>query len=92
MRTLYRLIAAGALSAPLLIGAAGLASADTDYHQSHTGAGPYGAYHHSVWSGTDGHNHSYYHEHFSWAGPEGAGTGHVSASAGDHYGHDHDDD
>ncbi|WP_433263415.1 hypothetical protein ACQPZF_32140 [Actinosynnema sp. CS-041913] len=95
MRTLYRFIVAGALSAPLLVGAAGLASADTNYNHDSTVAGPDGAWHYSVCAGTDGHGNSYYREHLSWSGPHGAGTSNTGSSAGHHHHHDddhHDDD
>ncbi|GAA1337362.1 hypothetical protein [Saccharothrix algeriensis] len=91
MRTLYRFLVAGALSAPLVIGAAGIASADTHYHHSSSAAGPDGAWNYCVVSGTDGHGGTYYHENLSWAGPQGAYTSDTHASAGDNHG-DHEDD
>ena len=85
MRTLHRLIAAGALSAPLLIGAAGMASADAEYGQTTAVAGPNGAWFHSVHSVADDHGNACFHEHAAAAGPDGAGSFSVHACAGHGY-------
>ncbi|MEU7527166.1 hypothetical protein AB0A74_15640 [Saccharothrix sp. NPDC042600] len=74
MRTLHRLIAAGALAAPLLVAGAGLASADAAYGQQTAVAGPGGAWTHTVVAFADGEGNTYFHEHAAAAGPEGAGS------------------
>ncbi|GAA1358421.1 hypothetical protein [Saccharothrix algeriensis] len=80
MRNICRLIAAGALTAPLLIGAAGLAYADSGFNQSSTYAGNTGAAAYSVTAvAVDGV--ALYQEELVYAGPWGAGTSTTSAAA-----------
>ncbi|MFD1149694.1 hypothetical protein [Saccharothrix hoggarensis] len=88
MRSIIRLVAAGAVSLPILVGAAGLASADVEYEQSYSAATAQGAVTHSVESGA-GHGYAYFHEQFLGAGPQGAGyyqQGSFSHPHGAHYG------
>jgi hypothetical protein len=74
MRSIIRLAAAGAVALPLLIGTAGLASADVDYDHGVTFAGPDGSGLHYVASGANEHGQAYYYELFTHAGPEGSGV------------------
>ncbi len=74
MRSIIRLIAAGALSLPLVIGAAGIASADVEYDQSHASASADGAAVYDQASGANGYGDSYYFQQFQAAGPHGAGS------------------
>ncbi|WP_309111241.1 hypothetical protein [Saccharothrix sp.] len=74
MRTLHRLVAAGALAAPLLIAGAGLASADAAYGQQTAVAGPNGAWTHTVVAFADDDGNTFFHEHAAAAGPDGAGS------------------
>lgn len=74
MRSIIRLVAAGALSLPLLIGAAGIASADVEYDQNAASASADGATVYDLASGADGHGNSYYVVQFETAGPYGAGS------------------
>ena len=88
MRNTIRLFAAFALSIPVLLGAAGLASADDASYEHHVSvATPEGAGFHSVWSGTDGET-AYFFEVEGWADENGAYSSQTGAVAG---GHDHDD-
>ncbi|XVV07514.1 hypothetical protein ACQPW3_19890 [Actinosynnema sp. CA-248983] len=88
MRTLHRLVAAGALAAPLLIAGAGLASADAGYGQQTSVAGPNGAWTHTVVAFADDDGNAFFHEHAAAAGPDGAGSFSTTSWAGDgHHGH-----
>ena len=73
MRNMTRLISAGALSIPMLLGAAGLAMADPDvsYESGTHVAGPEGAGFEAVHSGA-GDDYAYYVEELGWAGEDGA--------------------
>ncbi|GAA0245468.1 hypothetical protein GCM10010492_51060 [Saccharothrix mutabilis subsp. mutabilis] len=85
MRTLHRLIAAGALAAPMLVAGAGLAFADAAYGQQTAVAGPGGAWAHTVVAFADDHGNTYFHEHAAAAGPHGAGS--FSTTSWTHDGH-----
>ncbi|MEU4738913.1 hypothetical protein AB0G02_00430 [Actinosynnema sp. NPDC023658] len=74
MRSIIRLAAAGALALPLIIGAAGIASADAEYDQNNAAATANGASVHDQASGVDDYGNSYYFEEFQFAGPDGAGS------------------
>ncbi|MEJ2858243.1 MULTISPECIES: hypothetical protein [unclassified Saccharothrix] len=91
MRTFHRLITAGALSAPLLIGGAGLASADALYAHDAAWAGPNGAASHSVLAFADDGN-AFFHEEAAAAGPNGAGAFSTTSWAGDDWGDGGGDD
>ncbi|MEV7554001.1 hypothetical protein AB0N89_30660 [Amycolatopsis sp. NPDC089917] len=84
MRTIRRTIAASALALPLMIGAAGVASADS-FGSTEVQAGPDGAATHSVQSDTH-RGSSSFHENSSAAGPDGAGSSETHSSTGG--GHD----
>jgi hypothetical protein len=105
MNSIRRTMIAGALALPLMLGAAGIASADTSggwgndgpsYHETGSSAGPDGASNNSVHSGSDGWGGSYFHGHYDWAGPDGS-TSHDTGSSsgrsdyggGDEGGHGH---
>ncbi|NUS63230.1 MAG: hypothetical protein HOY78_13760 [Saccharothrix sp.] len=92
MRTLHRLIAAGALSAPLVIAGAGLASADALYAHDAAWAGPNGAASHSVLAFADDDGDTFFHEEAAAAGPNGAGSFSTTSWAGDGWHHGDDDD
>ena len=92
MRSVIRFIAAGAVSLPLLIGAAGIASADSGTHAEHenytVAASSEGALVHEVQAGAHEHGVAYFHESFVGAGSEGAGYYEVTAVSypgGAHY-------
>ncbi|EME54552.1 hypothetical protein H074_27758 [Amycolatopsis decaplanina DSM 44594] len=70
---------ASALALPLMIGAAGIASADS-YGSTEVQAGPDGAATHSVQAGTH-RGSSSFHENSTAAGPDGAATSDTSATA-----------
>jgi hypothetical protein len=82
MRTIRRVMVAGALAVPFTLGAAGIASADVGYGENESWAGPDGAYENSVSSfagdgdgvegGEGGGEGVYFQENSSWAGPDGA--------------------
>jgi hypothetical protein len=74
MRSIIRAIAAGALSLPIIIGAAGIASADVEYDQSHVAATHYGAAVYDQGSGADDYGNAYFYEVWQVAGPDGAGS------------------
>jgi hypothetical protein len=75
MRTIRRVMVAGALAIPFTLGAAGIASADVGYGENESWAGPDGAYKSSVssFAGSGGEG-VYFQESSSWAGPDGAWT------------------
>ncbi|MGM1064250.1 hypothetical protein [Saccharothrix sp. Mg75] len=92
MRTVIRFIAASAVSLPLLIGAAGIASADPGTHTEHenytVAASSEGSFVHEVEAGAYDDDVAYFHEGFVGAGSEGAGYYEVSAVSypgGAHY-------
>jgi hypothetical protein len=74
MRSIIRAIAAGALSLPIIIGAAGIASADVEYDQNHVSATHYGAAVYDQASGADDYGNAYFYEQWQVAGPDGAGS------------------
>jgi len=91
MRSIIRLLAAGAVALPVLVGAAGIASADAEYEDSTVAATPFGAGIHTVESGADEDGVAYFYESFLGAGPMGAGfeqTGSLSYPGGAAYGHE----
>ncbi|MDQ2586502.1 hypothetical protein [Saccharothrix yanglingensis] len=95
MRNITRLIAASFVSAPVLIGAAGLASASAeDVHHEHevSVATSEGAGSEGVYSGVvDGV--AFFLEHESWADDEGAYSEETGSLAGGHgWGGDHGSD
>jgi hypothetical protein len=77
MRSIIRLVAAGALSLPLIIGASGIASADVEFDDHNVSATDNGATVHDLASGADGEGNSYFYESYEVAGPYGAGSYHV---------------
>lgn len=79
MRSIIRLVVAGALSLPLLIGVAGIASADVEYDHGSASATAEGAVVHEVASGADAYGNSYYFEQYQIAGNYGAGSFTVAA-------------
>ncbi|MBB5853229.1 hypothetical protein ACFQ05_08010 [Amycolatopsis umgeniensis] len=79
MRTIRRTMVASALALPLMIGAAGIASADS-FGSTQVQAGPDGVASHSVQADTH-RGSSSFHEHSSAAGPDGVASQHKSASA-----------
>ncbi|NKZ00178.1 hypothetical protein [Nocardiopsis alborubida] len=81
-RKTLRRFAFTVVAAPVLaLGAPALASADSYYSSSWSGAGSDGAYSYVVKSGS-GHGHSWYYHSWSHAGPHGAY--HSSVSSGSH--------
>ncbi|QQQ76984.1 hypothetical protein IOD16_39620 [Saccharothrix sp. 6-C] len=74
MRSIIRLVAASALSLPIVIGAAGIASADVEFDQNNASASADGATLHDLASGADGEGNSYFYESYELAGPYGAGN------------------
>lgn len=74
MRSLIRLAAAGAVALPILIGAAGIASADVEYDHEGVAATADGAVQHVVMSGAEENGNSYWAEQWLAAGPDSAGT------------------
>ncbi|MFI9010479.1 hypothetical protein ACIGNX_24900 [Actinosynnema sp. NPDC053489] len=74
MRSIIRLVAAGALSLPLVLGAAGIASADVEFDQNAASATADGATVYDLASGADAHGNSYFVQVFEAAGPYGAGS------------------
>ncbi|WP_033441124.1 hypothetical protein [Saccharothrix sp. NRRL B-16314] len=74
MRSIIRLIAAGALSLPIIIGAAGIASADVEFDQNNASATQHGAAVYDLASGADDHGNAYFYEQWQVAGPYGAGS------------------
>jgi hypothetical protein len=74
MRSIIRLVAASALSLPLVIGAAGIASADVEYDQNAASATADGATVYDLASGADAYGNSYFFQQFQAAGPYGAGS------------------
>ncbi|MEJ2855291.1 MULTISPECIES: hypothetical protein [unclassified Saccharothrix] len=94
MRNLVRLVAATALSLPVLVGAAGLASADSaGYFGDTLGVGPLGL----TYDDTDAGAHdgeAFYHNEHIHTGELGTFVGHTWSWAddGDHHGEhgDHD--
>lgn len=79
MRSIIRLVAAGALSLPLVIGAAGIASADVEYDQGNASASADGATVHDLAAGADAYGNSYFFEQYQVAGEYGAGSFTVAA-------------
>jgi hypothetical protein len=77
MRSIIRLVAAGALALPIIIGASGIASADVEFDQSNASATADGAVIHDLISGADGEGTSYFYEGYEVAGPYGAGSFYV---------------
>ncbi|PSL54081.1 hypothetical protein B0I31_107135 [Saccharothrix carnea] len=74
MRSIIRLVAASALSVPLVIGAAGIASADVEFDQSDVAANANGAVVYDQAAGADDYGNSYYYEQAQLASPYGAGS------------------
>jgi len=74
MRSIIRLVAAGALSLPLIIGAAGIASADVEFDQGNVSATADGATVHEQAAGADDYGNTYFYEIYEVAGPYGAGA------------------
>ncbi|MFE2752651.1 hypothetical protein ACFXGA_11690 [Actinosynnema sp. NPDC059335] len=74
MRSIIRLVAAGALSLPIIIGAAGIASADVEFDQSDVAATSQGASVYDQAAGADDYGNSYYYEQYQLAGEDGAGS------------------
>lgn len=81
MRKLNRGIAASVLSLPLVLGATGVAAADS-FEQHNAAAGPDGAASQSVQAGTDGSGNASYEQQQSVAGPDGAASQGTSAATG----------
>jgi hypothetical protein len=94
MRMIRRTLAASALALPLIVGAAGIASADTypdhdggaHYTNTSTSAGPDGAASDSTSSHANDWGSTYDHQ-ATWAGAHGAGTASTHSGA-----HDWDND
>ncbi|WP_447005484.1 hypothetical protein ACRAKI_02815 [Saccharothrix isguenensis] len=74
MRSIIRAIVAGALALPIVVGAAGIASADTEYEQNHAAATHYGAMVYDQGSAADDDGNAYFYEVWQVAGPDGAGS------------------
>ncbi|MCC8247988.1 hypothetical protein [Saccharothrix luteola] len=74
MRSIIRLVAAGALALPIVIGASGIASADVEFDTNSASASADGATIHDLASGADGEGGSYFFESYEVAGPYGAGS------------------
>lgn len=74
MRSIIRLVAASALSLPIIIGAAGIASADVEFDQSDVAATSQGASVYDQAAGADDYGNSYYYEQYQLAGEDGAGS------------------
>ena len=74
MRSIIRLVAAGALSLPIIIGAAGIASADAEFDQSDVAATSQGASVYDQASGADDYGNSYFYEQYQLASEQGAGS------------------
>lgn len=74
MRSIIRMAAASALAFPIIIGAAGIASADVEYDQNNVSATADGATVHELASGADGYGGSYFFEQYQAATPYGAGS------------------
>ncbi|MFD0203533.1 MULTISPECIES: hypothetical protein [Saccharothrix] len=88
MRSIIRLVAASVLSLPLVIGAAGIASADVEYDQTDVAANAGGAAVYDQAAGADDWGNSYYYEQAQLASPYGAGSYLVvSWVYGDHAGY-----
>ncbi|WP_338600382.1 hypothetical protein [Saccharopolyspora sp. SCSIO 74807] len=81
MRKLNRGIAAGILSLPLVLGATGIAAADS-FEQHNAAVGPDGAASNSVQAGTDGSGGASYDQQQHVAGPDGAVSNGTSSSTG----------
>lgn len=79
MRSLIRLAVAGAVALPIVIGAAGVASADAEYDYNAVAAGPEGAAVHVVQSGADENGDAYFYEQWIAAGHDGAGVAETGA-------------
>ncbi|WP_158842576.1 hypothetical protein [Saccharothrix deserti] len=85
MRSLIRLVAAGAVAFPIIIGSAGIASADTDseaeVNHAHGFAfvGEHGAFLHALHATANENGDTSFHELFLTAGDEGAGAFEVEA-------------
>lgn len=83
MRTIRRTMIAGALALPLMLGTAGLASADS-YNETHVNVGPEGVSSHNTNASTgsagqgSGSGTSFEKSH-EGAGPDGATSGSVNA-------------
>ncbi|WP_367132729.1 hypothetical protein [Saccharothrix sp. HUAS TT1] len=88
MRSIIRLVAASAVAFPVMIGAAGLASADVEYDQTHVSATADGSTVYDQAAGADDYGNSYAYEQFQAAGPQGAGSWlAISWTYGDSAGH-----
>ncbi|NUT48047.1 MAG: hypothetical protein HOV94_12170 [Saccharothrix sp.] len=74
MRNIIRLVAAGALALPLVIGASGIASAEAEFDQSDVAATSTGASVFDQASGVDNHGNSFFYEQYQLAGGYGAGS------------------
>lgn len=85
MRKLHRGIAAGTLALPLVLGATGVAAADS-FQQGNTAAGPDGAASHTVSTNADGSGNASYDQKHTAAGPDGAASQDASSTTGDHDG------
>lgn len=82
MRKFNRGIAASVLSLPLLLGATGVAAADS-FDQHSAVAGPDGAASQTVSTTADGSGKTSYEQRSSAAGPDGAASQDTSASTDD---------
>ncbi|WP_309117121.1 hypothetical protein [Saccharothrix sp.] len=90
MRNLVRLVAATALSLPIVVGAAGFASAESaGYFNDHVGVGPLGL-HVDYTDAHSGDGEAFYHNEHLYAGDLGFHYGHIASFADD--GSDHHDD
>ncbi|GAA0214822.1 hypothetical protein GCM10010492_10790 [Saccharothrix mutabilis subsp. mutabilis] len=90
VRNLVRLVAATALSLPVVVGAAGLASAESaGYHGDHVGVGPLG-FHVDYTDAHSGDGEAFYHNEHLYAGDLGFHYHHIASFADD--GSDHHDD
>ncbi|RKT54791.1 hypothetical protein [Saccharothrix australiensis] len=82
MRNICRLIAAGTLTAPILLGAASLAyAAETEFDHEAAAAGQHGSIAHEVHSGADGDGNAYFSEEWAIATDQGAAASDTSSSA-----------
>lgn len=85
MRKLHRGIAAGVLALPLVLGATGVAAADS-FEQGNTAVGPGGAASNTVETSVDGSGNASYGQQRAAAGPDGAASHDTSSTTGDHDG------
>ena len=85
MRKLHRGIAAGTLALPLVLGATGVAAADS-FQQGEAAVGPDGAASNAVSTNVDGSGNASYDQKHAAAGPDGAASHDTSSTTGDHGG------